>query len=592
MLFRYKGYINTLQYHYYSTTNKRSPLLTRLVYKEPIRQAQLDSKQLIDRAQKILQSKWSSWLQTSKARQIFVTLGLNTEQYTQLSDSFIRAVSKGQLISCQPSTLIANSNCNFISKKELEHSIDDQLLTAFFDYIYPHLPGYVQKLKKASRFSTFTWFPPSHRAIYIYPIKPNQFIELYHDVLKSSITMYCNQQLPLFNNKNIITTNINEYLYHPLFKENQVSTFILDNIDRCTNRDDGWRWVNALFNIPLSSNLYLFFNHHDSHHQHSLEQLLLSIFKENDIQYIIHDYNDFIKNNNIQHITHSYEYRPESVHLIDDHIQQKDCMVIRNRYDLFQVKVTIENNLGLKCAVLYKHLPLSLQLNQIKLYNESKKDVLLMTEDLDLPIKINIGRLIFKSVNKSQELHHTVNKLQQIISSFSQVNKIVCYRNIDIKYLQQALNQLLLQSSKQKAIGILPPKDVFKKFHQLFPKDQSMSCVMNAFKVMTNVNGKYFMCDWKDQMRIADCIEHIPLSFEDRWEFLHAPVNIKLPITVPTLQLFAECVAYNKNCDLKEVIAPILFSNHRHHLDGASSIKELDHIVHHYYIIEWYHWFK
>lgn len=191
-------------------------------------------------------------------------------------------------------------------------------------------------------------------------------MELYHDVLKTSITMYCGQQ-PSFNNKhnnsnnNVITTNINEYMYHPAFKDNQVSTFILDNMDKCTDQHDGWRWTNALFNIPLSSNLYLFFNHGDAdnnNNQYSLMNLLLSIFKENDKQYVVHHYNNIINNSSVKMITHPYEFRPDSVHLINGNIQQKDCVVIKNRHELFQVKDIIESNLGLKCAVLYQHLPL------------------------------------------------------------------------------------------------------------------------------------------------------------------------------------------------------------------------------------------
>ncbi|KAI9301924.1 hypothetical protein BJ944DRAFT_270716 [Cunninghamella echinulata] len=579
MIIRYnRCFINIAQY-YYSTKQIESHLLKRLPTKQRINNAQVDSKQLTHRAQKILQSRWKDWIHHSKARRLSTTLGLNTGLYIRLATSFVKAGSKGQLVSCEPSNIIANINHSIISYQELENHIDDRLLSAFFDYAYSYLPGFIQQLKKASQFSTVTWYPQSqnsHRTIYIHTINSNQFIKLYHNILETSTTMYCgNQQLiDSSNNQNgIKVTTINDYFEDPLFKKNQVSAFILDNIEKCTNQHNGWRWTNALFNIPLKTTLHLLLNHNDDQHS-SMMTLLLTILKENDQESIV------------QHYTKPYQSHIDTIHLIHNKLQQRDCIIIKNRHELFQLKDILESDFGLKCSVLYSELPLVIQLDQIKSYNESKKDVLLVTENMDLPFKINVGRLVFKSIKKNQdEAYITINKLQQIISSFDSINGIGCYRNTDVNYLQKAIAQTSHPLLERKAIGILPPKHVFKKFHQCFSENQSMSSIMDIFKIMTNVQGKYFMCDWKDQMVIADSIEHIPLTFEDRWEFLNSPVNTKLSITIPTIQLFGVSVSSKKTCDLKDIISTTSIPN-------QPIMKTLDHLVHQYHIIEWYRWFK
>ncbi|CAO3631997.1 unnamed protein product [Cunninghamella echinulata] len=577
MIIRYNRCFINISRYYYSTKHIESHLLKQLPIKQRINNVQVDSKQLTHRAQKILQSRWKDWIHHSKARRLSTTLGLNTGLYFQLANSFVKAGLKGQLVSCQPSNIIANINYSVISYQELENYIDDQLLSAFFDYAYPYLPEFIQQLKKASQFSTVTWYPQSqnsHRTIYIHTINSNQFIKLYHNILETPTTMYCGNQQLISNNQNDIKiTTINDYFEDPLFKKKEVSAFILDNIEKCTNQHNGWRWTNALFNIPLTTTLHLLLNHNDDQHS-SMMTLLLAILKENDQEYIV------------QHYTKPYQSHLDIIHLIHDKIQQRDCIIIKNRHELFQFKDILESDFGLKCAILYSELPSVIQLDQIKSYNELKKDVLLVTENMDLPFKINVGRLIFKSIKKNQdEAYITINKLQQMISSFDSINGIGCYRNTDVKYLQKTITQTSHPLLKHKAIGVLPPKHVFKKFHQFFSENQSMSSIMDIFKIMTNVQGKYFMCDWKDQMVIADSIEHIPLTFEDRWEFLNSPVNTKLSITIPTLQLFGVSVSLKKKCDLEDIISTTSIPN-------QPIIKTLDHLVHQYHIIEWYHWFK
>jgi hypothetical protein len=73
-----------------------------------------------------------------------------------------------------------------------------------------------------------------------------------------------------------------------------------------------------------------------------------------------------------------------------------------------------------------------------------------------------------------------------------------------------------------------------------------LSVLLNRFVELSQMDGRYFLCDHQDIVLVANWLNPIPLSISDRFTFSLAPVNTRDTIAMHLLYQFAAQYAMNK----------------------------------------------
>lgn len=127
--------------------------------------------------------------------------------------------------------------------------------------------------------------------------------------------------------------------------------------------------------------------------------------------------------------------------------------------------------------------------------------------------------------------------------------------------------------------GIFPPTSVLVKFATYFPPSTSFSYILLRLHELSLRHPRYHLCVLKDQIAIADTIQHVRnLSIHDRIIFCAAPVMIK-DTTMPLILLaFARCVGDNSSgalLDIPEIRLDILDQDIRANRDYMARLESL-----------------
>ena len=110
--------------------------------------------------------------------------------------------------------------------------------------------------------------------------------------------------------------------------------------------------------------------------------------------------------------------------------------------------------------------------------------------------------------------------------------------------------------------GIFPPISVLVRFATYFPPSTSFSYILLRLHELSLRHPRYHLCTLRDQIVIADSIEHIQnLSIHDRIIFCAAPAAVKDTGMPTILAAFARCVGDNSSgalLDIPEIPLKIL----------------------------------
>ncbi|KAH9483464.1 ATP-dependent RNA helicase suv3, mitochondrial [Psilocybe cubensis] len=85
-------------------------------------------------------------------------------------------------------------------------------------------------------------------------------------------------------------------------------------------------------------------------------------------------------------------------------VRKGDCIVTFSRRSIFDLKKTVENRTGLKCAVVYGRLPPEVRSEQASLFNDpdSGFDVMIGSDAIGMGLNLKIKRVIFEALSKRQ----------------------------------------------------------------------------------------------------------------------------------------------------------------------------------------------
>ncbi len=110
--------------------------------------------------------------------------------------------------------------------------------------------------------------------------------------------------------------------------------------------------------------------------------------------------------------------------------------------------------------------------------------------------------------------------------------------------------------------GIFPPTSILLKFATYFPPSTSFSYILLRLHELSLRHPRYHLCVLRDQIAIADTIQHIQnLSIHDRIVFCAAPAVVKDTGMPGILAAFARCVGDNSSgalLDIPEIPLDIL----------------------------------
>ncbi|CAO3578687.1 unnamed protein product [Absidia cylindrospora] len=563
----------TQQRRYLATTKKQgSNLIARLKKRRPDLKAITEPRQAFQWAQKVVQSRWKVWIHASKARYLSTGLfDLDAKQFSNLAKDFVNSGSKGQLPSCLPSVLLANG-AYMLSHKELVATIDRRLLASFYNYALPNLRSLA-------------------RSIYVHKYNTNNqsqdtLLETIHRTTTESTTVYCGNNDWLSSSLSTYCTHLN-YLDYTLRHIPALNKMILD-MDGSLQQQD-WRWTKAFLDTQANSVHILMAMDHQSNNNRWIRRLE-QIIKDRGEQLTVIDHR-----NTESIIGASYNgarnLTPLGALQSWQDIQSGDCIVMKSRHMMMNMKDRLEYDYGFKCYILFPQLPEAIQIQQIDAFNDtdSSPKVLLMTEVANTPSKIRAKRLLFKSIKKKHNDHisyDSTNLIKRLINVIEPTQAIMMFDKADIPFVRQALmTEKLL--SLQQTLCVLPSSSIFETFCDAMPKEMAMSSKMDAFEVLTDVSGAYMLDNWNRQKMIADWLEHHSLTFDDRWTFMNAPLDVSLTKCKTIIQLFGEAVSRGIPCELYDAFGLSLNST-----TAVIKSRPLMTLVNQYHIIQWYHWFK
>lgn len=121
----------------------------------------------------------------------------------------------------------------------------------------------------------------------------------------------------------------------------------------------------------------------------------------------------------------------------------------------------------------------------------------------------------------------------------------------DLPILRQAMQSEL---DPIMSAGIFPPTSILLKFATYFPPTTSFSYILLRLHELSLRHPRYHLCALKDQIAIADTIQHVQnLSIHDRIVFCAAPATVKSTGMPAILAAFARCVGDNFNGALLDI---------------------------------------
>ena len=131
------------------------------------------------------------------------------------------------------------------------------------------------------------------------------------------------------------------------------------------------------------------------------------------------------------------------------------------------------------------------------------------------------------------------------------IGLVTTLESADLPILRKAMK---CEMDPIMSAGILPPTSVLIKFASYFPPRTSFSYILLRLHELSLRHPRYHLCDLRDQIAIADMIQHVQnLTIHDRIVFCAAPAAIKDTQLPSVLAAFARCVGDNASGALIDI---------------------------------------
>ncbi|GAA5949692.1 hypothetical protein JCM3765_002757 [Sporobolomyces pararoseus] len=257
-------------------------------------------------------------------------------------------------------------------------------------------------------------------------------------------------------------------------------------------------------------------------------------------------------------------------------IRKGDCLVTFSRSNIFMFKRQIESKTGLKVAVAYGGLPPEVREEQARAFNQGEYDVLVASDAVGMGLNLKIRRIVFESLHKwdgTREVRLSTPQIKQIAGRAGRygvhtrvspsspdldppekepdsVNgEATTLDSQDLPILQSAMKEPTVQVTKAASI---PSFEIFKQIYQLLPSTTPISRIFSLVQSITRTQEHYKSTGTESFQKVGEKISTKikrgggRLTFQERYTFGSAPVNLRDDQVVKSLIGFVENFSLNK----------------------------------------------
>ena len=129
---------------------------------------------------------------------------------------------------------------------------------------------------------------------------------------------------------------------------------------------------------------------------------------------------------------------------------------------------------------------------------------------------------------------------------------VTCFDGRDLPTIARAM---ATEAPPITTVGIAPPEDILQRFADHFPPQTPYSYVMLRLYEFARLNPRFFLCDVRDQMKVADALRPVRnLTISDLMVFCASPANLIGDTDKIFLQAMATCVADQRDSDVLELL--------------------------------------
>jgi ATP-dependent RNA helicase SUPV3L1/SUV3 len=246
----------------------------------------------------------------------------------------------------------------------------------------------------------------------------------------------------------------------------------------------------------------------------------------------------------------------KSLHGFKD-VREGDAVIGFSRKEIYRLKQSIETATQQKCSIVYGNLPPEARKTQASSFNDPNGEakILVGTDAIGMGLNLNIGRVIFSSVRKFdgvQERVLTDAEIKQIAGRAGRFNSIYPNGEVtamyekDLKIIKKALKADVSNTGDMQAT-LFPNYQQIEVFSASFPSDMPFSQILGEYETRVLLDKNFVMGDIEDKYILAKAIDHIPLSLEDRYLFIFAPVDTKHPSIIQAFVRYATDFCYDEN---------------------------------------------
>jgi len=230
-------------------------------------------------------------------------------------------------------------------------------------------------------------------------------------------------------------------------------------------------------------------------------------------------------------------------------VREGDAVIGFSRKEIYRLKQNIELATQKKCSIVYGSLPPEARKTQASDFNDPNGDakILVGTDAIGMGLNLNIGRIVFTSIRKFdgvQERVLTDAEIKQIagragrFGSIYPQGEVTAMHQRDLKIIRKALQADVSNTGLMHAV-LFPNYQQMEVFSQSFPSDVPFSQILLEYETRVLVDQHFNLGDIEEKYLLARAIDHIPLSLEDRYAFLFAPVDTKHPAVVQAFVRYA-----------------------------------------------------
>ncbi|KFY44098.1 hypothetical protein V495_03642 [Pseudogymnoascus sp. VKM F-4514 (FW-929)] len=286
-----------------------------------------------------------------------------------------------------------------------------------------------------------------------------------------------------------------------------------------------------------------------------------------------------------------------------DKLKKGDCIILFSRVAIHAMKKEVEKATGKRCAVVYGSLPPETRAQQAALFNDpnNEYDYLVASDAVGMGLNLAIRRVIFEALSKFDGKSHSniaISEIKQIagragryktaadaINSTEDLTGKISRpveRNVGLATTLDSVDHALLKQAMSteveplKTAGIFPPSTILQKFAAYFPKGTPLSYIMLRLNEFATLNPMFALCDFNEQLLLADMIEPFKMTLQDQLVFIAAPANVKRREQRPIIEALAAIVANRSSTHLLEIPALDFELLEETHKEGKQYLSRLE----------------